>query len=145
MEPSVDSNDERLWQRAETGMRRMKWAALSFAIVAASAGAGSAQTVIGAGLEPPEQQQRVVEAVTGHVGAGEAIFIRGLKPSLARNGRGYCGEVGMAEAGPFSPFQVILDADGSVSVLVETDADRPDATVPREVATMLLRNAGCLE
>jgi len=123
----------------------MGLAALAFAGVAASAGAVAAQTVIGAGLEPPDVQQRVVAAVTGHVGMGEAVFIRGLKPSQARNGRGYCGEVGAAAEGPFSPFQVILDADGSASVLVETDADRADATVPREVATMLLRNAGCLE
>ncbi|MCX5516038.1 hypothetical protein [Kaistia algarum] len=105
----------------------------------------SAQTILGLPLQPAALNEAIGAAVAAKFDKGTALWVRDLKKSLARNGHGYCGEVALAESGPFSPFQVILEPGGDASVLILSDADKADALVARESATALLKNAGCME
>lgn len=120
-------------------------ALLAAALLVASMATASAQTILGPPLQSAALNEAVGAAVAAKFDKGTALWIRDLKKSLARNGQGYCGEVGLAEAGPFSPFQVILEPGGNASVLILSDADKADALVTKESATALLQNAGCME
>lgn len=122
-----------------------------FAGVAAAAalliatGAASAQTVEGKPLAPSDVQNAVVAAVAARFPDKAAIVVKGLKKSLARSGSGYCGLVAEKPGAAFVPFHVILDAGNAPSVLLLSDAEKPDAIVTPENAERLLHNMGCLD
>lgn len=108
-------------------------------------GAAFGETVLGAPLQPAALNAAVTSAVAKKFpDAGDVVF-KDLKPSKARGGRGYCGKVAPAADAPFVPFQVILDDGAAPSVLLLSDAEGAKAAISRENATLLLRNAGCLE
>lgn len=105
----------------------------------------AAQQVVddtGAALDPA-----VVAAVgalaTRDFAAPQDARLRNLRKSLARNGRGYCGEVSPGGDGPFVPFHAILDENGDTSLLLLSDFTRPGAEGDAETANRLLKNFGC--
>lgn len=104
----------------------------------------SAQQFLGTTLDPPTLNLTVGRAVAGHFAGPDSVRIRDLHPSLARGGHGYCGMVAAVAAGPFAPFHVILDADGSNSLLVLPADGEAGNGISREDALRLLRNFGCI-
>lgn len=111
----------------------------------ALAGTASAETVLGTPLAPPALNADVTGAVAKRFTDAGGLVFKDLKPSKARGGKGYCGKVAAAADAPFVPFQVILDAGAAPSVLLLSDADGASPAISEENATLLLRNAGCLE
>ncbi len=103
----------------------------------------SAQTYSGTPLSPPELQAKLVAAVGARLVDPAAARISDLTPSLARNGRGYCGKVSLAASAPAQPFHVILDENGSAAVLILPENGDPPG-LARADATRLLTNFGCI-
>jgi hypothetical protein len=112
--------------------------------VLAAAGPATAETVVDGSAEPldPALSAAIVALATRDVAEPASARIKGLHLSKARNGRGYCGEMAVSEGADFVPFHVILEADGSGSLLRMPKAGAVEA---RETAIRLLTNFGCLE
>ena len=117
--------------------------AVALLLAACAVSPAAATELAGPPLDPPALNQRLVAAVEKAEGMSDGLSIRGLKKSLARNGSGYCGEASRG-GGPYLPFHVLLDADGTSSVLLAPDGSKPNPLLTPADATRMLENFGCM-
>ena len=71
--------------------------------------------------------------------------VRNVRKSLARNGKGYCGEVTIEGGGGFTVFHAILGGEGEASVLRLADYGTESSNNFAETVVRLLKNFGCVE
>lgn len=75
----------------------------------------------------------------------DTAHLRNIHKSLARNGKGYCGEVSMAEGGDFTVFHAILSGGTGPSVLRLVDFPESDQSSSATTVRQMMRNFGCVE
>ncbi|MBZ9937604.1 hypothetical protein LB518_14970 [Mesorhizobium sp. BR1-1-16] len=102
-----------------------------------------AQSYVGTPLATPALQAAIIGAVAARLPDPAAARIRDLAPSLARNGRGYCGKASADATAAFQPFHIIADDDGSFAVLILPASGDPPG-LARADAVHLLTDLGCL-
>jgi hypothetical protein len=74
---------------------------------------------------------------------GQAHF-RNIHKSLARNGKGYCGEVSL-NGGDFTVFHAILEDGTGPSVLRLVDFPESDQSSWAIAVRQMMKNFGCVE
>lgn len=87
----------------------------------------------------------IVELAIRDAAEPSTAHIRKLHKSLARNGKGYCGEVALVEGGAFTAFHVILEGGTGPSILSLTDAPETDDSLSAVTVRRLMKNFGCIE
>lgn len=120
-------------------------ACLAAGLALSAAGPAGAQTVVdgsASGLDPALVRSIQALVTRDFKAPAEAQF-RGLHPSRARNGHGYCGEVAIGPTASYVPFHAILEPGGTSSLLLLSD--HGGSVEDRDVATRLLTNFGCVE
>jgi hypothetical protein len=123
--------------------RRLVGVAAMLALSLPMAAPVHAQQVVdnSAGTLDPALVQAITTLATRGFAASADAQLRGIHPSKARNGRGYCGEVAVGPSADFAAFHVIVESDGTGSLLRLSEAETPE---DRETAIRLLTNFGCL-
>lgn len=71
--------------------------------------------------------------------------VRNVRKSLARNGRGYCGEVTIEGGGGFTVFHAILGEGTDASVLRLADYEPESSNNFAENVARLMHNFGCTD
>jgi hypothetical protein len=74
----------------------------------------------------------------------DAVHVRKLHKSLARNGRGYCGEVSLAD-GSFTIFHAVIGGDTASSILRLADFPEADQSPSANTVRAMMRNFGCVQ
>ena len=84
-------------------------------------------------------------AVTGYAKPADAK-IRNVHKSLARNGKGYCGEI-TVESAPdtYTAFHVLLETANGPSVLRLADFGDPAASDQAATVYQMMQNFGCIK
>lgn len=89
-------------------------------------------------------EQVTVIAVKGYADPDAAI-VTNVRKSLARNGKGYCGEVTLEEGEGTTTFHVLLETANGPSVLRLSDFPETDTSNNANAVRTLLHNFGCVE
>jgi hypothetical protein len=87
----------------------------------------------------------IMALATRDLGEPDAAHLRRLHKSLARNGKGYCGEVSRVAGGDFTVFHAILENGTGPSVLRLADYPEEDRSPSAVAVRRLMRNFGCIE